>query len=717
MGMLITRRLLTGLVVVIGASVVVFLVLHEIPGDPVAAKLQGAPATPALIAQIRASLGLNKSLPAQYWMFVSDALHGNLGTSYVGDQPVSSLLLSAVPSTLALTGASLLIGAVGGGLLGIVSAVTAERWPDAVIRSFSSLCAAMPVFWTGTLLLLVFSFTLRWFPGIGGTGLPGLVLPALSLGLASAGVLSRVVRASMLEILQEPFVHMLSAKGLGRQRILVPHVARSALVPVIAVLGLQFGEALAGAVVTETVFSRTGIGRLLVTAIENKDYPIVQGVMVFIAVGLVLVNIVVDLSQVLIDPRAAWRRPGCSGATVRQLLTATAVYQEFPGPAWTPGAVLTEGNRIVAAGPAAELTALAGEGSTRIDLGSAVVTPGFIDAHVHLCFDASDDPVGRLSQATASGRDSGMPGRDRGQRGRPPGGRRHHRQRPRGPRAARRPGTRADQGRLPGPDLLLACQPLTTPRGHCWYMGGECAGTAELIAAVHARRHAGAEWIKLMVSGGFLTDGTVPAQPQFDLATLRAVTDAAHAEGLRVAAHAHSTRAIRAAALAGVDTIEHATFIAPDGIDFDPELADLLAEQRIAICPTANAATASYPARYGTEALGRISQLHAAGVPVIMGTDAGVRQVPGRRYADGLLALHQAGFTAADVLAAATAAAADALGLTAITGRLLPGLRADLVALPGDPLRDITVARNPLLVMTNGMLARPAAKTPSPGAQ
>jgi peptide/nickel transport system permease protein len=303
MGVLIVRRLLTGLAVVVGASVVVFLVLHEIPGDPVAAKLQGAPATPELIAHIRASLGLNKPLTTQYWTFITNALNGNLGMSYVEDQPVSSLLINAVPSTLELTGASLLIGAAGGGLLGVLSAVTADRWPDRVLSSCSSLCAAMPVFWTGTLLLLVFSFTLHWFPGIGGAGLPGLVLPALSLGIASAGVLSRVVRASMLEVIGEPFVHMLTAKGLSRRRILVPHVTRSALVPVVAVLGLQLGEALAGAVVTETVFSRTGVGRLLVTAIENKDYPIVQGVMVFIAVGLVAVNIVVDISQALIDPR------------------------------------------------------------------------------------------------------------------------------------------------------------------------------------------------------------------------------------------------------------------------------------------------------------------------------------------------------------------------------------------------------------------------------
>jgi imidazolonepropionase-like amidohydrolase len=386
---------------------------------------------------------------------------------------------------------------------------------------------------------------------------------------------------------------------------------------------------------------------------------------------------------------------------MRQLITAATVYQSFPGPAWTPGAVLVDGGRIVAAGPAAELEAMAGAGAARTGLGAAVIVPGFIDAHVHLCFDASDDPVGHLRRAADSelaavieasadgllragvttARDLGAPGLlDIDAR------------------------TRIRSGRLAGPDLLLACQPLTTPRGHAWYMGGECAGRGELIAAVRARRDAGAEWVKLIVSGGFLTDGTVPAEPQFDLATVREVTDAAHAEGLRVAAHAHSTRAIRAAALAGVDTIEHATFIAPDGIDFDPELAGLLAGKRIAICPTANAATGGYPAQFGTEALGRIRALYAAGAPVIMGTDAGVRQVPGRRYADGMLALHQAGFTAAEVLTAATSAAADALGIATVTGRLLPGLRADLVALPGDPVKNLAASRDPLLVMAGGLV-------------
>jgi peptide/nickel transport system permease protein len=302
-GLIIVRRLLIGLLVVFGASVVVFVVLHELPGDPVAAKLQGAPATPQLIAQIRESLGLHRPLVAQYWTFLSHAVRGDLGQSYVGDQSVSSQLKNAIPPTLELTGASLVVGIVLGGILGAASAVWPNTVVDGVIRTFTSIFAAMPVFWTGILLLAAFSFGVHWFPGIGGEGVKGLVLPALSLGLASAGVLSRVVRSSMLEINGEPFVDMLNAKGIKPIKVIARHIGRNALVPVVAVLGLQLGEALAGAVVTETIFSRSGVGRLLVQAIEAKDYPMVQGVMIFLAGGLVLVNIVVDVSQAYIDPR------------------------------------------------------------------------------------------------------------------------------------------------------------------------------------------------------------------------------------------------------------------------------------------------------------------------------------------------------------------------------------------------------------------------------
>jgi imidazolonepropionase-like amidohydrolase len=396
------------------------------------------------------------------------------------------------------------------------------------------------------------------------------------------------------------------------------------------------------------------------------------------------------------------------------LITAAKIYTSFPGQASSPGAVLVRGGLIVAAGNRAEVEARAGDpGIQRVDLGSAVVLPGFIDAHVHLSFDGSDDPVGHLQQTaddelasviarSAAGllgagvttaRDLGAPGlldvRAREQ---------------------------VRSGRLAGPDLLLACQPLTTPGGHCWYLGGECASTGELLAAVRARREAGADWIKVMLSGGFLTNGTIPAEPQFDLDTLRAVTDAAHDEGLRVAVHAHSTKALWSAARAGVDTIEHGTFLSCDGVDFDLELADLLARRRIPICPTANGETGGYPPESGTDALARLCRLHRAGVPIIMGTDAGVRQVPGSEYSAGLLALERAGFTAAEVLAAATSAAADALGLAAVTGRLLPGLRADLVALPADPVLDLAATGTPIAIMKGGQLVAKPAESGAAGA-
>jgi imidazolonepropionase-like amidohydrolase len=391
-----------------------------------------------------------------------------------------------------------------------------------------------------------------------------------------------------------------------------------------------------------------------------------------------------------------------------QLITAGTVYPAFPGPASSPGAVLVSGGAIVAAGHRAEVEAQATEPDVeRLDLGTAVVLPGFVDAHVHLSFDASDDPVGRLRQAGDDELDAVIAGNAAGLLAA-------------GVTTARDLGAprlldvrareRIRSGRLAGPDLLLACQPLTTPGGHCWYMGGECASLGELLAAVRARRAAGADWIKVMLSGGFLTDGTLPAEPQFDLDTLRAVTDAAHEAGLRVAVHAHSTKALWSAGVVGVDTIEHGTFLSGDGVDFDRELADLLARRRIPICPTANRETASYPAESGTDALARLARLHRAGVPVIMGTDAGVRQVPGRAYSAGLLALERAGFTAAEVLAAATSAAADALGLAAVTGRLLPGLRADLVALPADPLLNLAATGTPIAIMKGGQLMTERAR-------
>jgi len=299
----VVRRVLAGMTVVIGTTVLIFFVLHLVPGDPVAAILNGAPASRQTIANLRQQLGLDRPLLAQYLSFVGNALRGNLGRSYSTNQPVAQIIAQSAPSTLELTGASLLIGVVLGLAGGVISAVRQGTVVDSVIRAVSLFLAAMPVFWSGILLLLAFSFTLHWFPALGGNGLRALVLPALSLGLACAGVLSRVVRSSVVEVMGQPFVMALRGRGLSSTRLVGKHVLRNALVPTITVLGLILGQALGGAVITETIFSREGLGRVLVAAIENKDYAVVQGAMLVVAVGYVTVNVLVEIIYAYVDPR------------------------------------------------------------------------------------------------------------------------------------------------------------------------------------------------------------------------------------------------------------------------------------------------------------------------------------------------------------------------------------------------------------------------------
>jgi peptide/nickel transport system permease protein len=300
---MILRRLLVGVLVVWGAATVVFVVLHLLPGDPVAAKLHGAPATLEAVRAIRRDLGLDLPWWQQYVDFITGIFRGDLGESFIFERPVTEMLAESIPGTVQLTVASLAIGIVLGCALGLLCALWPDSPLDTGIRSVTALFSAMPVFWTGVVLIVVFSFGLHLFPAIGGDGLKGLVLPALSLGLASAGVLARVARTALLEVSSEPHHVMLRAKGMPRWRIVGLHASRSALLPVLAMAGLQLGEALAGAVVTETVFSRVGVGRVLVSGILNKDYPVVQGVMLVIAAAMVLVNLVVDISQSVVDPR------------------------------------------------------------------------------------------------------------------------------------------------------------------------------------------------------------------------------------------------------------------------------------------------------------------------------------------------------------------------------------------------------------------------------
>jgi peptide/nickel transport system permease protein len=279
------------------------LILHVLPGDPAAVLLGGAPSTPSVVRNLRQQLGLNASLADQYWRYLHGLVTGNLGTSYVTGQPVLQMIGQALPSTLELAGTAILLSIVLGTALGMLSAVRARTWTDGLIRAVSQLGVSVPSFWSGILLVLIFSVRLRWFPSAGGGGFRALILPAVTLSFIGTALLSRIVRTSVLETMNRPFVLQLHAKGLRPTAVYLRHLLKSGLLASLTVTGLLLAEMLAGTVVIETVFSRQGIGRLLVTSIAAKDLPVVQGIILLIAVIYILLNAAVDLSYPVIDPR------------------------------------------------------------------------------------------------------------------------------------------------------------------------------------------------------------------------------------------------------------------------------------------------------------------------------------------------------------------------------------------------------------------------------
>jgi ABC-type dipeptide/oligopeptide/nickel transport system permease component len=297
----IIRRLLTSLVVVFGAITLVFLILHWLPGDP-AELVAGQDASEETVARVRAQLGSDRPLGTQYATYLGDLLQGDLGRSYLSHEPVAQRLAAQFPATAMLTLAGCVVAVVLGVLLGVVSARTAGRWPDQAIQALALALHSMPGFWLGILLILLFSVTLGWLPVIGNSP-AAMVLPVTALGLVVCVPIMRMVRDGMLEGLHEPFVTTLRAKGLGERRIFYVHVLRNALIPTVTLVGVAFGELLSGAVIIETLFARQGIGRITVEAITQKDIPVVQGTMLVAAVAFVAVNLLVDLSYTLIDPR------------------------------------------------------------------------------------------------------------------------------------------------------------------------------------------------------------------------------------------------------------------------------------------------------------------------------------------------------------------------------------------------------------------------------
>lgn len=299
-------RLLTVFPVLLGVSFLVFLMLHLTPGDPVQIMLADSGASTAEIAQLRQQLGLNDPLPVQFGRFVWNAVRGDLGRSILSRRAVTEEISEQIPSTLELTLAGLAGAIPLGVVLGTLAAVRRNSWLDNVAMLFAMVGVSMPSFWLGLLLIFAFSLQLAWFPATGQGGLERLVLPAAALAYGAAAVIARLTRSSVLEVLGREYVTTARAKGLTERTVLWGHALKNALIPVITIVGLQFGALLAGTVVIETVFSRPGIGRLAITAILAKDFPLVQGIVLFTATAYVLINVVVDLAYATVDPRVRY---------------------------------------------------------------------------------------------------------------------------------------------------------------------------------------------------------------------------------------------------------------------------------------------------------------------------------------------------------------------------------------------------------------------------
>jgi peptide/nickel transport system permease protein len=298
------RRLLTSILVLLGVSVLTFLMLQMVPGDPVQAILGRQSVSPEKIEQLRTQLGLNDPIPVQYYHFISRALQGNLGRSIRSNRPVLATILEQLPGTLELTGAAMLVALLIGLPLGMFSALRRGHWADSAITLSAIGGVSIPSFFLGLLLILVFSTKLNWLPSAGTTGsFRSLILPALTLGLGEAAFLTRLVRSSFIDELNKLYLWTARAKGAKETRIVVTHVLRNALIPIVTVVSLQLVYLLAGSVVVEAIFARQGIGRLAVTAIQNRDFPLIQGIVLFIAALYVTINTFTDILYAFIDPR------------------------------------------------------------------------------------------------------------------------------------------------------------------------------------------------------------------------------------------------------------------------------------------------------------------------------------------------------------------------------------------------------------------------------
>lgn len=302
MARFILQRLLAAVITIWIATIAVTLLIHVVPGDPVRIMYGSFQTTPEELDAIRTRLGLDQPIWKQYVLYLGRVLQGDLGRSIVGDQPVIDILLIRFPATLALAVTSLAIAVVVGMSLGFFAAYKRGTWIDAGAMILAIVGVSMPHFWLGLLLLFLFALTLQWLPVAGGDWM-SLILPAMTLGLANAAVLARLTRSAMIDIFDQDFVRTARAKGLPQTLVLYRHALRSGLVPIVSMLGLQFAYLMGGAIVVENVFAWNGVGRLAIEAVFARDYPLIQGFILFFATVVALVSVIVDVAYAFLDPR------------------------------------------------------------------------------------------------------------------------------------------------------------------------------------------------------------------------------------------------------------------------------------------------------------------------------------------------------------------------------------------------------------------------------
>ncbi|MEJ2666069.1 MAG: ABC transporter permease [Deinococcales bacterium] len=301
----LVQRLVGVVVTILFVAITIFLMVRILPGDP-ARVIAGVLATDQEVAQIRSQLGLDKPLWTQASIFLDDLAHGNLGISARTSSPVTSEIMARLPYTAVLAVVSLVLAVIVGLPLGALAASRAGSLADLAVSALVLFGISMPVYWLGLMLIILFSIKLRWLPAAGAAGPLAIVLPAFTLAAFSVAFIARITRSSMLEVLRQDYVRTARAKGTRARTVLWRHALRNALPPIVTVIGLQFGDLLGGAILTETVFGWPGMGRLLVNSIFSRDYPTVQGLVIVFALMYALVNLIVDLLYERIDPRVRY---------------------------------------------------------------------------------------------------------------------------------------------------------------------------------------------------------------------------------------------------------------------------------------------------------------------------------------------------------------------------------------------------------------------------